>query len=138
MPHALPAIDLPVAGNAMPSDVERVALVANPFGTELERAARIASLHDQFVALGRLPEFFVEAVARRRGRRHSSGQVGFRFRSFFVFAARHRNHPRRIRSLTGVTIGPDTTIEIPASLTWQVEVPRTWRAASMISSSPCM
>src|SRR6202167_3057474 len=42
MPHALPAVDAPAAGYAMPSDIERVALVTNPFGAELERPACIA------------------------------------------------------------------------------------------------
>src|SRR5579862_3669630 len=114
----------------MPSDVERVALVADPFGTELKRRALIATLHDEFMAPRGVPEFAIEAVVHRGRRGHPCREISFRFS--------HRAYLRRIRSLTGATIGPDTTIEISASLTWHVDVPRTWRAASIISSSPCM
>src|SRR5271155_645062 len=110
MPHALPAIDAAAARHAMPSDVERVALVTNPFGAELKGPAGIAFLHDQLVTLRRFPEFAIESFAHRLGRRHSGRQIGFRFDS-------HRGYLRRIRSLTGATIGPDTTIEISASFT---------------------
>ena len=39
VPDALPAVDAASAGDAVPSEVEGVAFVADPFGGELERAA---------------------------------------------------------------------------------------------------
>src|SRR5271156_2687993 len=86
VPYALPAIDAAAARHAMPSEVERVALVTNPFRAELKRAARIAPLHDQLVTLRRLPELAIQPVARGFRRGHSRRQVGFRFRGF----VRHR------------------------------------------------
>ena len=44
----------------------------------------------------------------------------------------------RITLLTGVTIGPEHTMDTWASGTWFVDVPRIWRMASIWSSSPCM
>ena len=41
-------------------------------------------------------------------------------------------------ALTGVTIGPELTSDSSTSGTWLVEVPRTCRTASMMSSRPCM
>jgi hypothetical protein len=39
---------------------------------------------------------------------------------------------------TGVTIGPEITIETSASGTWLVDSRRSWRTASITSSRPCM
>ena len=39
---------------------------------------------------------------------------------------------------TGVTIGPEITIDTSASLTYDVDCPRTCRTASICNSSPCM
>src|SRR5208283_8784 len=79
--------DAATARHAMPSDVERVALVTNPLGAELKRPARIAFLHDQLVTFRRFPEFAIEPVAHSFRRGHPGGQVGFRFASHRVTCA---------------------------------------------------
>src|ERR1022692_428706 len=132
IPNALPTIDAPAARHAMPAQIEAVASMANPFGTELKRATRDASLHFELMTFDAVPKRLIESVAIGSGRGKSRGQIIFR--RFF----RHDTHPCKIRSLTGATIGPDTIAEIFASGTWQVEVPRNWRTASVINSRPCI
>ena len=43
-----------------------------------------------------------------------------------------------MRLETGVTIGPEITIDTSASGTWLVDSPRICRTASISSSRPCM
>src|SRR5271155_3927496 len=95
MPHALPAIDAAAARHSMPSDVERVALVTNPFGAELKGPAGIAFLHDQLVTLRRFPEFAIESITHRLGRWHSGGQVCFRFAGHCITCAGSDRSPAR-------------------------------------------
>jgi hypothetical protein len=65
----------------MPSELGGAAIVANPFGPELKCLAIAASLHDEFMAPRRFPEFFVESVARRlwsgQSRRHVRRRLAF-------------------------------------------------------------
>src|SRR5208282_388332 len=136
MPDALPTVDSPARRYALPSGLEGLALVANPFGRELKGSAFGASLHDQLVAARRFIELTIDAIVCGDRNRYSGWQI--RFRGSVLFAHRTSLYRCKIKSLTGATIGPDTTSDISASLTWQVEVPRTWRAASMINSRPCM
>src|SRR3984885_11296117 len=49
MPYALPTVDASAPRNAMPSEVDGAASMANPFGAELEAAAILAALHHQLV-----------------------------------------------------------------------------------------
>ena len=44
----------------------------------------------------------------------------------------------KIDELTGVTIGPEQTIETSASGTCRVDSPQIWRTASMLRPRPCM
>src|SRR3712207_2746473 len=109
VPDALPAIDAPAPGDGVPGEVEAPAGVADPLRAELERRAASAALHDERVAAGGLPELGIEAIARgtRRGQpggevRRGRGQGGHG-------CAPYR---RRMRLLTGETIGPEATSEI--------------------------
>jgi hypothetical protein len=68
MPHTLPAIDSAVSGYALPSDVARAAMMANPLGPELKCRAIVAALNYQLMPFRGVPEFFVEAVASGLGR----------------------------------------------------------------------
>ena len=49
--------------------------MTDPFGPELPRPAIVASLDEQLVALGSLPELLVEPVAGRHGQRNSRGEI---------------------------------------------------------------
>jgi hypothetical protein len=71
MPDAFPAIDSSPARYAFPSGFHGVALVADPFGGELEGAAFAAALNDELVSLDRFVEFAIDAVARCDRDRHS-------------------------------------------------------------------
>ena len=50
--------------------------------------------------------------------------------------AKGTTHLRRISELLGRLLGPAVTSAISASGTWQVELPRNWRTASMTCVMP--
>src|SRR4029450_14059079 len=80
-----------------------------------------------------LPVRLVQAV----GLGHRRGQAG---RQVVGASGRHVAHsvdsPPRIRLDTGVTIGPEITMDTSASGTWAVDSRRSWRTASTTSSGP--
>src|SRR5262245_15451779 len=132
MPRALPAIDDAPPLDALPAHVEREAGMADPLWPPLPRAAVPAALHAELTAARALPVRLVEAVGLRHGRGHPRGQVVRRGRG-------HATASRpSIKLDTGVTIGPEMTMETSASGTWLVDSPRICRTASITSSSPCM
>src|SRR5271167_4340357 len=49
VPYALPTVDAATARDAVPSEIDGPALMANPFGPELEALAILAALDDQLV-----------------------------------------------------------------------------------------
>src|SRR5208283_1126777 len=130
VPDAHPTEDAPATRHAMPSEVVAVASIANPFGAELESAACVAALDGQLMRLDRVPEAAIHAVALGRRAGQSGGQVVFRFFLCRHVLLTHCQAVCKIRSLTGATIGPETTSEIFAPGFWQVEVPRHCRTAS--------
>jgi len=85
----------------------------------------------QLAAAGARPVGRVEPVGLRDRRRQARRQVG---------RGRHQSVASlpRIRLDTGVTIGPEITMDTYAAGTWLVDSPRICRAASMTSSRPCM
>src|SRR5215469_6433481 len=132
MPRAFPAIDDAPPLDALPAHIEGQAGVADPLRPPLPRAAAPAALHHQLAAARALPVRLVETIGLWHGRGHPRGQVVLRGR-------RHATPSRpSIKLDTGVTIGPEITIDTSASGTWLVDSPRICRTASITSSSPCM
>ena len=105
MPRPLPAVDAALARHLVPIHVEGQALVADPFRPPLERAAFPAALDHQLAAARRLPVRLVEPVILRHRRRQAVRQVAHSVAS-----------EPRIMLETGVTIGPEITIDTSASL----------------------
>src|SRR5579871_570845 len=138
VPDAYPTEDAAAPRHAMPSEVIAVASITNPFGAELESAARVAALDGQLMRLDPVPEAAIHSTALGCGAGQTGGQIIFRFFFCRHVLLTHCQAARRIRSLTGATIGPETTSEIFAPGFWQVEAPRHCRTASVTSSSPCM
>src|SRR6185503_10385383 len=136
VPRALPRVDGAAAVHPRPADVGGEARVADPLRPPLPRVAARAALHPELAPAGALPVGPVEAVGLRHRRRQAGGQV--------VASRRGRRcrhsvaSPPRITLDTGVTIGPEITMDTSASGTCAVDSPRSWRTASITSSSPCM
>src|SRR5882762_3436730 len=120
MPGALPAVDAALARHLVPIHVEGQALVADPFRSPLEGAAALAALDQQLALAGGIPVGLVQAVALRNGDRQSARQIAHSTASV-----------PRIMLETGVTIGPEITIDTSASGTCAVDCPRNWRTASI-------
>src|SRR5215204_3101180 len=127
MPRPLPAVDAALARDLVPVDLERQALVADPLRPPLECAALPAPLDQKLAAARGVPVGLVEAVILRHRNRQPVRQVGHSVASV-----------PKIMLETGVTMGPEITIETSALGTCAVEAPRIWRTASICSSSPCM
>src|SRR5258708_25997767 len=119
MPRPLPAIDAALARHLVPVEVERQAFVADPFRSPLEGAAGAAALNQQLAAPRGVPVGLVETVVLGNRDWQAAGQV-----THSVASA------PRIMLETGVTIGPEITIETSASGTWLVDWPRSCRTAS--------
>ena len=62
MPHALVAVNDARARHSLPSDVQRMTVVADPLRCHLECVALVAVLDNQLVPLRALPEFAIDAV----------------------------------------------------------------------------
>src|SRR5688572_8110538 len=131
MTGALPGVDDAAPVHLRPAHVEGQAGVAHPLRAPLPRAALGAALGQQLAPARALPVRAVEAVGLGHGRGQARGQV-VRGRRHSVASA------PRIRLDTGVTMGPEITMDTAASGTWPVDSPRSWRTASITSSSPCM
>src|SRR5947209_2795878 len=113
MPRPFPAIDAALARHLVPVEVEPVALVADPFRSPLEGAAALAALDQQLAAARGFPVGFVETVILRHRRRQAWGQI-----------AHSVDSAPMIMLETGVTMGPEITIETSASATCEVDFPR--------------
>ncbi len=103
--------------------------MADEFRAPLMHAAATAALDHQLAVPGAVPVRLGQAFLG--GGRQAGGQ-GSRRRAHRVASV------PRIRVLTGVTIGPPMTRAVCAPGTWLQAVPRSWRTASITSSSPCM
>src|SRR5437660_7730262 len=97
-----------------------MAFVANPFRPPLEGAAALAALDHELAAPGGLPVRLVETVILRHRGRQTRGEV-----AHSVLSA------PMIMLETGVTMGPEITIETSASATCEVDCPRSCRTASL-------
>ena len=62
MPGSFPAVDPAATGDLGPADIERMAMVANPFRAPLEALTRMTALYHQLVTFGGLPEFGIQPV----------------------------------------------------------------------------
>ena len=133
MPNALVAVDARRLRHLLEGQIIAVALMANPLGAPLPSATATATLHHQATFRCRLPIGRIEAVRRGYRFRQAGIQIGF------VLGSAHNvaSEPKMLE-LTGVTIGPDTTIETSTSCTGFGDVPRICRTASMFNSKPCM
>src|SRR5262249_6190929 len=131
MPDALPRVDAAARRYRHPLEVEGEAAVADPLRPPLEAAAGAAALHAQLAHPGALPVGRVELVGLGHRPRQARGQ--------HVGRAAHRVSSVPISMLeTGWTIGRETTRTSRAADPWRVAAPRSWRTASICSSSPCM
>lgn len=131
MPGPLPAIDETPTLHPLPFEVEGQALVADPLRSPEPGAAIAAALDAQLVLPCALPVRGIEAV----GLGDRSGKAGRE-----VVRARRQSvsAPPKMTLDTGVTIGPEMTIDTCAPGTWLVDSPRSWRTASIWSSRPCI
>src|SRR5262245_29760114 len=135
MPRALPGVDTSARRDRHPLHVEGEALVADPLRPPLELAAAAAALHAQLAGPRAFPVGRVELVrfgdrARQAGGQHVRRRAGRGAHSI-------SSGPSSMLE-TGVTMGPEMTRPTRASFTWLVDSPRSWRTASIWSSSPCM
>jgi hypothetical protein len=73
VPGPGPAIQAAASGHAMPSEVGRVAFMADLFGTPLKSVTALAALHHQFVTPRRIPEFLVQSIALSARERKTLG-----------------------------------------------------------------
>src|SRR5882672_6982606 len=131
MPRPLPAIDATLARHLVPIHVERQALVADPFRPPLEGAALLAALDHKLIAARGVPVGLVEPVVLRHRDRQAGRKVSRQIAHSVASVP-------RIMLETGVTMGPEITIDTSASGTCAVDWPRNWRTASTCSSRPCM
>src|ERR1700704_31803 len=131
MPGPLPAIDAAPARHSVPVHVEGQALVADPFRSPLEGAAGLAALDQKLALAGGVPVGLVQPVILRHRNRQSGRKIGRQI-------AHSAASVPRIMLETGVTMGPEITIDTSASGTCAVDWPRNWRTASTCSSRPCM
>ena len=131
MPGALPAIDAAARRHLHPLEIEGETAMADPLRAPLPVAGSRGSA----------------GPAARRARvpsqygRSSPSRLGHRARQARAAGTRRRSQrrPRAEHMLeTGVTIGPEITSATRAPGTWLVDSPRSWRTASICSSSPCM
>src|SRR5262245_56205330 len=103
MPGAFPAVDAAAPGDLFPAHAERAASVTHPLRAPLPCAAILAPLDPELAAPRAFPVGRVEAI--RLG--HGDGQAGRKV---------GRAHDKvasdpKITLLTGVTIGPEQTID---------------------------
>src|SRR4029453_14555133 len=114
MPGPLPAIDEAPTLDPLPFDVEGQALVADPLGSPEPGAAIAAALDAQLVVPCARPVRGIEAV----GLGDRSGKAGRE-----VVSGRHQSVSAlpKITLDTGVTIGPEITIDTCAPGTWRVD-----------------
>lgn len=101
--------------------------MADAFRPELPSAALRTALHQKSPVTKPLPKWSTEPFVVHDWRGKPSWQVGHRVSS-----------EPRIRLLTGETSGAPITMEILLCAACDVEVPRTCRVASTISSKPWM
>src|SRR4029434_7252483 len=94
-------------GDRFPAHAEGSALVTHPLGTPLPRAAVLAPLDPELAAPRALPVGRVETIGLGHGDGQAGGEIG-------------RSHEKvasdpKITLLTGVTIGPEQTMDTWAS-----------------------
>src|SRR6185503_7328442 len=112
--------DPAAAGGADPFDVGHTAVRAAGARRMPEACAPPAALDAQLAPRAPLPEFLRVDVGMQR---RELGQKG--------------HHHLRIKSeLVGRFDGPAVTSAISASVTWAVEVPRSWRTPSITCVMP--
>ena len=105
--------------------------MADTFRPPLEGAALLAALDQKLATARGVPLGFVEPVILRHRNRQAGRKVS-RQKAHSVASV------PKIMLETGVTMGPEITIETSALGTCAVEAPRIWRTASICNSNPCM
>lgn len=107
--------------------VEAQATVTDPFRAPLKAMTGTAALQQQTASSQTIPKRPIEIGGKRY--RQTGVEVGF---------AHSVASLPKMQLLTGVTIGPEITIETSARGTCAVEVLRIWRTASMLRPRPCI
>ena len=105
MPHAFIAVNDAVSGSLRKTDIKAVTTMADPFRPPLPGVATLTLLNPQSFFLQAFPVGTIEAIGRRSGLRQTGIQIG-----------RHNTASLpNMQALTGVTIGPEMTIDTLAS-----------------------
>src|ERR1700761_8764581 len=125
MPDTFPTEDAAARLDLGPLGIECVAMVTEPFGTELPAAATDAALHQKPIVAQSLPIRRGQTIGLGYRNWQTRGKIGRTCTAAHSVAS----DPSR-RLLTGVTIGPPMTMATSLRLTWLVDVPRTCRTAS--------
>src|SRR5262245_16562012 len=113
MPDAFVAVDATLRLHWLVCKLERQAPMAQPLGTPLEFAAARAALQQQSLLTEPGPIRRVDPVVCRNRLRKTFGEV-----------AHSVSSEPKTQQLTGVTIGPEITMETSAPGTWLVDSPQ--------------
>src|SRR5215831_10263088 len=104
MPGAFPAVDAAAPGDLLPAHPERAASMTHPLRTPLPRAAVLAPLDPELAVSRAPPVGRVEVIRLGHWDGQAGGKIGDRAHD------KGASDPK-ITLLTGVTIGPEQTMD---------------------------